>query len=196
MEETKVPEATGSQVNEAPTDGAVATPTDEAVATPPADEAKADEPTNAGEKTLTQEEFNKVLTQRIGETKASAVKGILDKFGFATEEDLEGAIGKAQAYDVMKERYAPLEMENTELKSQLAMQSARIDPTRVEDVKTFFKGLGKTIDDETLATETAKHPEWVAKQPNLNIPVGSTPSHSPTLSDEEEAEKAFGYKFH
>lgn len=107
-------------------------------------------------KTFTQEQVNKIMRSRLDRDRLS----FFNRYGVKDRDGLDGLIGKAQSYDVMKERYNGLKNENAQLRERLAFVSNGINPDREDDIRAYFKGKGIEFSDEALIQELETHPEW------------------------------------
>lgn len=116
------------------------------------------------EKLLSQSEVNDFVAKRVNETKNSFYK----RYGVSNRDELDDLIGKCQSYDEMKERYDNLNNENTSLRQQLTFIKNNIEPSRVDDIKIYFKGKELELNEENLLKELETHNEWVKKMLALN----------------------------
>jgi len=108
------------------------------------------------DKTFTQNEVNEMIRARLERNNNSFLK----RYGVENKDGLDALIGKAQSYEIMKERYDNLMNENNQLKEKLAFLSNSINPDREEDVKAYFKGKGLEFNNDSLVKELETHPEW------------------------------------
>lgn len=107
-------------------------------------------------KSFTQNEVNEMIRARLERNNNSFFK----RYGVENRDGLDGLIGKAQSYNVMKERYNGLKDENAQLKERIAFLSNQISPDREEDVRAYFKGKEMEFNEEALIKELETHPEW------------------------------------
>jgi hypothetical protein len=107
-------------------------------------------------KTFTQEQVNKIMRSRLERDRLS----FFNRYGVKDRDGLDSLIGKAQSYDVMKERYDAQKTRIAELEERLAFMSNGIDPTREDDIRAYFKGKGLEFNEEALVNELETHPEW------------------------------------
>lgn len=144
--------------------------------------------TGEEEKLMTKEEVSDIVVKRIDR--------MCKSLGFDNEEGLKEAVGRSQAYDVMKERYDAMSSENAEMKATVAMLKNNIDPSRYDDVLTYFKGKGASVDEESLKTAAATHSEWFKQTtppPAAQVVAIGSESKAPSERDEEKAfAKAMG----
>lgn len=107
-------------------------------------------------KTFTQEQVNKIMRARLERDRLS----FLNRYGVKDRDGLDSLIGKAQSYDIMKERYEAGKTRIAELEERLAFMSNGINPDREDDIRAYFKGKGLEFNEETLVKELDTHPEW------------------------------------
>ena len=181
----------------------VETPTEETqVNTPtegdkkPVDEGQPKpEPTADKPKTFTQEQVNKIMRSRIERDRLSFLK----RYGVEDRDGLDSLIGKAQAYDIMKERYEARGTEIAELKEKLAFMTNNINPDREDDIRAYFKGKGLEFNEESLVNELETHPEWrnvvqVDDKPKTTIEVLGVEHRDRNIpeTDAEKRRRIFG----
>ena len=147
------------------------------------------EPTAEKPKTFTQEQVNKIMRSRIERDRLSFLK----RYGVEDRDGLDSLIGKAQAYDIMKERYEARGTEIAELKEKLAFMTNNINPDREDDIRAYFKGKGLEFNEESLVNELETHPEWrnvvqVDNKPKTTIEVLGV-EHRDRNIPETDAEK-------
>lgn len=107
-------------------------------------------------KTFTQEEVNKIMRSRLERDRLS----FLNRYGVKDRDGLDSLIGKAQSYDIMKERYNASKTKISELEERLAFMSNGINPDREDDIRAYFKGKGLEFNEEALINALETHPEW------------------------------------
>lgn len=107
-------------------------------------------------KTFTQEQVNKIMRSRLERDRLS----LLGRYGVKDRDGLDSLIGKAQSYDIMKERYEAGKNRIAELEERLAFMSNGINPDREDDIRAYFKGKGLAFNEEALVNELETHPEW------------------------------------
>ena len=135
-------EPSQNQQEEAPTAGG----------TEPAAKPEAKSP-----KSFTQEMVDEIVRSRLERDR----KATWRRYGVQTRDELDGLVGKAQSYDVMKERYEATKTENSSLKEKMAFMSKNINPNREEDIRAYFNGKGIEFNETNLINELATHPEWL-----------------------------------
>lgn len=107
-------------------------------------------------KTFTQEQVNQIMRSRLERDRLS----FLNRYGVKDRDGLDSLIGKAQSYDIMKERYIASKTKISELEERLAFMSNGINPDREDDIRAYFKGKGLEFNEEALINALETHPEW------------------------------------
>lgn len=143
----------------------------------------------APEKTFTQKQVDDLIKARL----ERRTKSLLKRYGVETSKELDDLIGKSQAYDVMKERYANIKLENAQLKERNAFLTKGVSPDREDDIRAHFKGKEIEFNEENLAKELETHPEWLKvieedKTPKTTIKKLGV-EHSEHKVPESESEK-------
>lgn len=141
------------------------------------------------EKTFTQKQVDDLIKARL----ERRTKSLLKRYGVETPEELDDLIGKSQAYDVMKERYENIKLENAQLKERNAFLTKGVSPDREDDIRAHFKGKEIEFNEENLAKELETHPEWLKvveedKTPKTTIKKLGV-EHSEHKVPESESEK-------
>lgn len=147
-------------------------------------------------KSFTQEQVNDIVRARLERSQAR----LFNRYGVGDRKGLDELIGKAQAYQVMNERYNGLKNENSNLKQELAFMSNNINPTRKEDIIAHFKGKGMEFSNDNLVSELATHPEWlnptqkddVAKT-TIRVLGNSVENERQRVNEKDEIAKLLGY---
>ena len=138
---------------------AVETPQEETQVSTPTEGEKTigtTKPVEPVEKTFTQEQVNKIMRSRLERDRLS----FLNRYGVKDRDGLDSLIGKAQSYEIMKERYNAQKTKIAELEERLAFMSNGINPDREDDIRAYFKGKGIDFNEESLVNELETHPEW------------------------------------
>lgn len=145
--------------------------------------------------TFTQEQVNEIVRKRL----EKADNKFYSRYGVGKKEELDELVGKAQSYDVMKERYDGLVSSNKSLTEELTFLKNNINPERYDDVKAYFKGKDLEFNAENLIKELETHNEWlnVVKQetaPKTTIQsLGTDRQVQERIeSDAEKAKRIFG----
>ena len=119
------------------------------------------ETTEEEPKTDTEEQVEKLFNQaQVDEFITSRLNRLYKRYGAENKAQLDEMVGKAQSYDIMKERYDGLSNENAQLKEQIAFLKNSINPERYDDVRAHFKGKGLEFNNDNLVQELNGHPEW------------------------------------
>ena len=143
-------------------------------------------------KTFNQEQVNNFVRERLNK--------FYRRYGVENKQGLDALVGKAQAYDVMEERYNNMVSELNATKENNAFLKNNINPEKYDDVRAYFKGKELEFNEENLVNELTNHGEWlnIAKEttPQTTIKsLGADPNMStPKKSEQEIAEKMFGMK--
>ena len=162
----------------------------------PADEVKPETPPADEEpKSFTQEMVDEIVRGRLERDRKATFK----RYGVEDRDGLDALIGKAQSYDVMKERYEATKQENSGLKEKMAFMSNNINPAREEDVRAYFKGKEIEFNETNLINELATHPEWLNVKETNEAPQTTIKSlgveHKTVThheSEEERQKRIFG----
>lgn len=143
-------------------------------------------------KNFTQEQVNDIVRRRLEREE----RKLLDEYGVEDKTSLETLIGKAQSYDATYSLLKELQEEVKALKQEKLFNEENVNQERVEDIKAYFKGIGKDITQEDLKEQLKTHPEWLKQEePKITITkLGSNANATHTLTEEEEAAKLFGLK--
>lgn len=165
-----------------------------------------DETTSATEEVetpteTTSEELEKTFNQKqVDEIIGNRVKRIFKRYGVEDKNGLDELVGKAQSYDIMRERYDALTNENAQLKEKIAFLENNINPERQEDIRAYFKGKDMEFSNDNLKTELQTHPEWLKVAEKSNTPITTIEKLSPERgkveaeeSEESQWKKLFGF---
>ena len=151
--------------------------------------------------TFTKERVNELMQKRIERSH----RAFYDRYGVKDLKGLDDLFGKAQSVDSLNERvaeltkdgealqakYSELEGRNRELARKYALKANDVREDIVSDIEAYFKGKGLEIDEDTLATEMASHPEWKSV-PSTIVPLGSEASHPDGPTEAELASRYLG----
>jgi hypothetical protein len=155
----------------------------------PVVEEKPEAKTTEEAKSFTQEMVDEIVRNRLERDRKATFK----RYGVEDRNGLDALIGKAQSYDVMKERYGAIKEENTSLKEKMAFMSNNINPAREEDVRAYFKGKEIEFNETNLVNELATHPEWLNVKEVNEAPQTTIKSlgveHTSVNHKESEAER-------
>lgn len=158
-----------------------------------------EEKTKVEKKLYTDEQQAKINTL-LKEQKEKTLNNLLKNYGFEKQEDLDNAIGKVQSYDTMKDEYSKTHDENLILKQDLALIKCKISEDNYEIVKTYFKGLGKELNAESLQGVLKENPtlinQWVKQtDKSSQIILGNDKQEEKKGDGYEEFKKKIGLKY-
>ena len=147
-------------------------------------------------KSYKQSEINEMIKKRLERQTSSLWK----KYGVASNEELDNLVKKGTTdYDELKKANDDLMSQVNALTEKLSFISNNIDPSREDDVRTYFKGKELAFSNEELVKALETHKEWrkveEAKNPTTTISTfGATRQdvvHQET--EEEKKRRIFGY---
>lgn len=133
----------------------------------------------AGGNLLSQDKVNEIVRERLSKQEKSFYDGLKVKDG----KELGDLLDKARKYDALSE-------EKSRLAEEIAFIRNEIDPSRADDIRTWFKGKGEAIDEKSLAEAAKAHPEWKRRFVPEPMGAGGEPS-KPAESEESKAAKLF-----
>ena len=143
-------------------------------------------------KTFTQDEVNKLVGQARVEGRESATKAYRDRYGAATDEDLDGLLGNGEKYDDLNGQFSAQGKELQTLREENALLKATsdsgLDPAKYEDVKAILAYQHMDLTPEAIAQAMQTHPEWARQssapeagfQP-IPQPMPLAPQPSPSI---------------
>ena len=146
---------------------------------------------NPQPKLFTQEQVNDFVRKRLERN--------YTRYGCKNSKELDDLVGKAQSYEVMKDRYGDLQIEHANLLKDYSFLKNNVNPDRVEDINAYFKGKGIDFSNDALVEHLATHPEWlnqvVEQTPTTTISVMGSERNTPKpMSEKDIASKMFGMK--
>jgi hypothetical protein len=149
---------------------------------------------NEGEEQIAEKSFNqKQVNEMIKARLERSEKSFLKRYEVQNLNELNEAIGKSQAYDVIKERYDSIKAENSQLREKIAFLSNNINPDREEDIRAYFKGKEIEFNDDNFIKELGTHPEWLKIMKEDTTPKTTIKAlgveHTKVKVDETEDEK-------
>lgn len=141
--------------------------------------------------TFTQEQLNDIVRERL----RKASESIYKKYNVVDESGLDEMADKAKSYDELKTSYDALAEEVKGLKEQAVLSKNNILADRQDDVRTYFKGKGMDISDESLRELLQTHPEWQPQSVKATtiVPLGGDRTEPQKETDEDVALKMFGF---
>ena len=155
-----------------------------------AEETPAEEAQEALPKTFTQDEVNQIVKDRLDRQTERFLKRLSLESMDGIDQLLEHANGYAEAQELMT-RY---QLENEDLRQQIAFRDNGVDPNRYDDVKAYFKGKGLDLTADELKAQLETHPEWALKKPQTTTIRRLSPEKSApkTVDEWQQARKYFG----
>ena len=148
------------------------------------------------EKLFTRDEVSEIIQKRVERSHQSFFK----RYGVKDLSELDELFNKANTvdqvkadYDALKAEHDKLTTDHTELTGQhkdlikkYAFKSKNINPDKVTDIETYFKGKGLEVDETSLDSELQTHPDWILKMPGISE-IGSETGDEPDSDAEERA---------
>lgn len=144
--------------------------------------------------TFSQDQVNDIVRSRLERYE----KKLFSDYGVENRDGLNELIGRAQSYEVMKERYDTQKLENASLKEENAFLRNKVNPNKYDDIRAYYKGKGLDFSEESLINELKTHGEWLSVAENTApqttiTALGTDPQMSIPKKDEREvAAKLFG----
>lgn len=151
---------------------------------------------NATATTFTQAQVDEIVSNRLKKEH----ERIFKRYNVADFDECDSFMGKAQAYDVMKERYDQMQTENVSNREYIALLKNNIKPEKYDEVKAYFKGKGVELTEEALSSEMSEHDYWLntptnTAQKTTITKLGAEATEKPKFDEKELASKIFGVKF-
>lgn len=138
---------------------------------------------------FSEQQVNELMKRRLERSH----QRFFNRYGVKDLSELDSLIGKAQAYDAMRERYNNYKTENEALNEKNIFISNNINPERYEDVRAFFKGTNTLFNEGALIEALKTHPEWVKAIQGGTIKVLGSEGHiAPKENEAERAAKLLG----
>lgn len=158
-------------------------------------EAAQTEPQTAQEqlpRTFTQDELNAIVKERLDRQTSK----FLERLGLDSMDGIDGLLEHAKGYTDAQELMTKFQLENEELRQQIAFRDNDVNMDKVDDIRAYFKGKGLEFTPDALKEQLITHPEWVRQQPKTTtIRTLSPEKNAPKSVDEwEYAKKLFGLK--
>lgn len=108
-----------------------------------------------------QSRVNDIVRERLAKDRIARLK----KYGFTTDEELDGIIEKGKKYDELKTLNESLQKD----RESYYFLKARIKDEKIDDVKTYFKGKEMDFTLENLIEVAKTHPEWLKEEVKGNV---------------------------
>ena len=142
------------------------------------------------ERTFTQDELNAIVKERLDRQTAKFLQRLELESMDGIDQLLEHAKGYSEAQELMT-RY---QLENEDLRQQIAFRDNDVNQAKVDDIRAYFKGKGLELNAESLKEQLETHPEWLIQKPKTTtIRQLSPEKNAPKSVDEWEiARKYFG----
>lgn len=115
-----------------------------------------------GKKLIPEDKVNSIVKKRLAENNNK----LYSSLGVNNKEDLEKAVSKAQSYDVLEKENNDLKVELKTLKEEKAFKDNKVEPSRYDDIRAYFKGKELELTEDALIESLKTHPEWVIKEEN------------------------------
>lgn len=140
-------------------------------------------------KLYTKEDVTKYIIQKGERVKAAICK----KFGVKSLDELEEMKNN---HISREEELSRINLENADLKREIAFLKNSIDPNRYDDVKAYFKGTDTDLTEESLIEALKNHPEWLKKEVKQTTitAVGRDNGNQETENDLKEVRALFGLR--
>lgn len=142
-------------------------------------------------RTFTQDQVNEIVRDRL----KKANDGIYKKYGVKDDKELEEFASKSKSYDELKNLYDSLAEELKGAKEQIMLSKNNVLEDKQDDVKTYFKGKGLEMSEESLKEALGTHPEWQSQKAKSTtiVPMGAERTQSRKESEEDAALRLFGF---
>lgn len=140
-------------------------------------------------KLYTKEDVTKYIIQKGERVKAALCK----KLGVKSLDELEEMKNN---HISREEELSRINLENADLKREIAFLKNSIDPNRYDDVKAYFKGTDTDLTEESLIEALKNHPEWLKKEVKQTTitAVGRDNGNQETENDLKEVRALFGLR--
>ena len=152
--------------------------------------------TSKPERMFSKSEVNELMKKRVGRSHSA----FFNRYGVKDLDELDALFGQASGYGPLKEKYDGLDKNYNELSNshkdlvkRYAYKMNNVNPEKVSDIETYFKGKNLEIDEATLAKELKTHPEWVGKASVIRS-IGAEASPQPDVDERAMAERYFNVR--
>lgn len=88
-------------------------------------------------------------------------KAFFNRYGVKDLSEMDKKFELAGKYDELNGQFAPLQAKNAELLRENSFLRNNVDPSRYNDIVTYFKGTGVEFSEEGLLEALKTHPEWL-----------------------------------
>ena len=138
--------------------------------------------------------MNELMRKRVERSHNS----FFTRYGVKDLAELDALFGKSIDYDdakkmldEMNQKYSDLETGHKDLTKRYAYKVGNVNPDKIADIETYFKGKGIDIDENTLAEELKTHPDWVTKTATVQN-IGSEVTPVSDMDEKAVASEIFG----
>ena len=185
MEENKLTNESSEQ-NEKNPSGATDTPSNESGSQEQEPNANIHNEENGA--TLTQEQVNKIVQERLKRQESS----FYEKYKVKDSEELINKLKLADDYESLQEKFSQESLKVSQLNKELAFVKNSIDPSREDDILTYFKGKNIEFSAEELVKAIETHPEWVKKTTTISSIGAEHEKKDFKETDDERMKRIFG----
>lgn len=149
------------------------------------------ETNNDGTTNFTQEQVNNIVRERLERERNK----IFTRYGVKDRNELDDKMGKALAYEIIKEDHDNLTNQYNDLVRKYAYLENGVNNDKIGDIEAYFKGKELVLNSETLQQELATHPEWKKQDKNITTIEKISPDREAkhTETEREKAMKLFGF---
>lgn len=119
-------------------------------------------------KMFDQNYVNDIVGKTRMEAREKAMRNLYDRYGVNGDDELDGILGKGQAYDVLQENFNNTNAQLQEALVKMALMESGILPSKWEDAKLILTGKNMEVTLDNINRELATHPEWMSQQSQVN----------------------------
>ena len=157
---------------------------------------------NGNEKTYTKADVTNIMAQRVGKT----YNAFYDEFGLEGEnrnkeflisflrEKVDYAQKAKEEGEQLRGEMETLKGDLFNAKKELAFLRNSVEPSKYDDILTYFKGKGKVFNEEDLIAELETHPEWkkAVEQATTVASLGAVKPELRIETNEDRKRRVFG----
>lgn len=137
---------------------------------------------------LSQGEVNRIVSGRVKEV----TQKLWEKYGVASDEELDGLIVKGQEHSALQEQLSAREEELAVFKAQKTLRLNKVRGDKADDVIALLKGKNLPITEENVKEVLDSHPEWKRKRKQKAVAnIGATQPKEKPLDEKEIARSFF-----
>lgn len=142
------------------------------------------------EPTFTKSQVIDMMKKRVGRSH----NAFFNRYGVKDLAEMDGKFNKLKEYE---EQLLGLQGKNAELGQMNAFLRNNVNPSKYDDIKTYFKGLGEDFSEERLLDLIKTHPDWLTKieEPKFNTTITSlSPDRGSKIqeTEDEKMKRVFG----